>query len=223
MPDWFYTIFEWMLDLELQGTEINLFAIIFGYSQKGDGCCYATRAELARRCFVKSPRTIDNAMETLMKKGLVKKFQIFKDGNYLTAYSAVAKTAQGVQNLHTPSQELQPDPLQNLRGGCANIAYKENKKESKVIENITLPFASDKFRETWDILTQQPKWKKKSEAALRMSLKKLASHTEAEAIEMMQTSIANDWQGLFEPDTKRGPKHDDRFFDKYHINERWGR
>ena len=43
MKDWYYVITESMLDLGLRGTELNLFAIVFGYSQRGDGCCYATR------------------------------------------------------------------------------------------------------------------------------------------------------------------------------------
>jgi 2-iminoacetate synthase ThiH len=47
------------------------------------------------------------------------------------------------------------------------------------------------------LLTQQPKWRKKSRAALEMSLKKLAGYTEREAVRMMQNTIANDWQGLF--------------------------
>lgn len=223
MPDWYYTITEWMLNLDIQGTEINLFAIIYGYSQKGDGCCYATRSELARRCFVKSTRTIDNAMNTLIEKGLVRKFTIQRDGSFLTAYSITAKIAQGAQKLHTPAQELHTDTPQLLQGGCAKIAHMENKRESKNIDNIILPFASKEFRETWEILTQQPKWKKKSRQALEMSLKKLAAHTEAEAIEMMQNSIANDWQGVFEPDRKRTQQprtKQDEF--RYKVNDIWG-
>lgn len=103
---------------------------------------------------------------------------------------------------------------------------KRNKKsisKSKQIEGLDLPFASKSFADTWAILIQQPKWRKKSVSALQMSLKKLAAHTEAEAIEMMQNSIANDWQGVFEPDRKRTQQprtKQDEF--RYKVNDIWG-
>jgi hypothetical protein len=103
---------------------------------------------------------------------------------------------------------------------------KRNKKsisKSKQIEGLDLPFASKSFADTWAILIQQPKWRKKSVSALQMSLKKLAAHTEAEAIEMMQKSIANDWQGVFEPDRKRTQQprtKQDEF--RYKVNDIWG-
>jgi hypothetical protein len=39
MKEYFYTITEGMIELGLRGTALNLFAIIYGYSQRGDGCC----------------------------------------------------------------------------------------------------------------------------------------------------------------------------------------
>lgn len=84
-----------------------------------------------------------------------------------------------------------------------------------------MPYKSKVFADTWAILVQQPKWRKKSRAALEMSLKKLAQHSETDAIQMMQNTIANDWQGLFEPDRKRAEVKD-RYYDQFHINEKWG-
>ena len=129
MKEYFYIITEGMIDLGLRSTELNLFAIIFGYSQKGDGCCYATRGELARRCGVSSIRTIDSAMDSLIEKGLVKKTTITKEGKSLVAYYYDANSAQGVQKLHTP-------PVQKLHIWCAKSAHKEIIKEKKEIENI---------------------------------------------------------------------------------------
>ena len=63
--------------------------------------------------------------------------------------------------------------------------------------SIPLPFTGAEFISTWELLTQQPKWRKKSRAALEMSLKKLATYPERIAVRMMQNTIANDWQGLF--------------------------
>lgn len=86
MKEWFYTITQSMLELGLRGTELNLFAVIYGYSQKGDGCFYGTRGELCERCGVSSLRTIDSALNSLVEKGLIRRFDFEKEGQKYTAY-----------------------------------------------------------------------------------------------------------------------------------------
>ena len=128
MKEYFYTVTESMLDLGLRGTELNLFAVIYGYSQKGDGICYASRKELARRCGVNSPRTIDAALDHLVERGLVLVTEIERNGQTVPAYSysgGCAKVAgEGVQNLH---------------GGCAEIAPKKIQEENTISKNTIPP------------------------------------------------------------------------------------
>ena len=64
------------------------------------------------------------------------------------------------------------------------------------------PFASEDFRETWQMLLQQPKWKKKSLNAIKLSAKKLKKYDEAFAKYIAELAIANDWQGVIFPDTE---------------------
>ena len=64
------------------------------------------------------------------------------------------------------------------------------------------PFESEDFRETWQILLQQPKWKKKSLNAIKLSAKKLKKYDEAFAKYIAELAIANDWQGVIFPDTE---------------------
>ena len=64
------------------------------------------------------------------------------------------------------------------------------------------PFASEDFRETWQILLQQPKWKKKSLNAIKLSAKKLKKYDEAFSKYIAELAIANDWQGVIFPDTE---------------------
>lgn len=64
------------------------------------------------------------------------------------------------------------------------------------------PFASEDFRETWQILLQQPKWKKKSLNAIKLSAKKLKKYDESFAKYIAELAIANDWQGVIFPDTE---------------------
>lgn len=128
MKEYFYTITEGMIELGLRGTALNLFAIIYGYSQRGDGCCYAKREELARRCGVSSARTIDAAMKELIEKGLVQRMNITKDGRVLVAYSTRAEVASGAQNLRSDGAKIALDQ-------GAKFAHMKNKEEEKKIEN----------------------------------------------------------------------------------------
>lgn len=129
MKEYFYTITEGMIDLGLRGTALNLFAIIFGYSQKGDGCCYATRRELARRCGVSSTNTIDSAMDSLIEKGLIRKVKFCKDDREMVGYQYTPKTAQGVQKLSTPYAKIE-------QGGYSKIAHNENNNKENKTEII---------------------------------------------------------------------------------------
>lgn len=131
MKEYFYTITESMLDLGLRGTELNLFAIIFGYSQRGDGCCYATRQELARRCGVSSRRTIDAAISALIEKGLIRRENVTRKGRETTAYSYMP---EGANSAHPHVQKLHTSPVQKLHTPGANSAHMENKEENKTVK-----------------------------------------------------------------------------------------
>jgi hypothetical protein len=86
--------------------------------------------------------------------------------------------------------------------------HMENENENKdVIKvEITLPHKSILFKTLWEKLLKQKKWKKKSQDAIEESLKKLAEHSEDDAIEMIRSAIAGEWQGLHEVKvTKKTP------------------
>lgn len=130
MKEYFYTITESMLDLGLRGTELNLFAIIYGYSQRGDGVCYVSRPELAKRCGVASIRTIDAAIRSLIEKGLILKETYKKSELQLTGYKYNYTRANYAPS---PVQKLHPTPVQKLHTPRANSAPMENKEENKKV------------------------------------------------------------------------------------------
>lgn len=124
--EWYYVVHQWMQELGLRGTELNLFAILYGYSQQEDGCFYGTRATLAKRCGVSSTRTIDSALESIINKGLIRKKVVMRDEQPLITYTACAKSARGCAKI------AQGVP-QDLEVGCAEIAHKNNKEENKTL------------------------------------------------------------------------------------------
>lgn len=74
---------------------------------------------------------------------------------------------------------------------------KERKVEKKEKEvELALPYFSPEFVATWNMLRQQPKWKKKTQSALQMSLNKLGKYPEEFAVLLMENAIAGGWQGV---------------------------
>jgi hypothetical protein len=76
-----------------------------------------------------------------------------------------------------------------------------SKKTKKADAPLILPFSSDKFRETWEMLCEEKEWKKKTRNALQMALKRLAKYDEQFAIELMEKTIEKGWKGVVFDDT----------------------
>ena len=96
-------------------------------------------------------------------------------------------------------------PLISPRGENVTTESSGNLKNDDDVSKSKMelcPFASEDFRETWQILLQQPKWKKKSLNAIKLSAKKLKKYDEAFAKYIAELAIANDWQGVIFPDTE---------------------
>jgi len=183
--------------LHLKGCELLVYAVVYGFSQKGAGCYFGGAAALAVSLGV-SRQTIISAFKSLTERGLLIKTDDYHAGVHTCAYSAnldLLKNFTGCQEILQDSQKI----LHNNKID-SKIDNKDNNITPSIINNTSpfvLPFEGKEFADTWELLTQQPKWRKKSRAALEMSLKKLATYPERIAVRMMQNTIANDWQGLF--------------------------
>ena len=80
---------------------------------------------------------------------------------------------------------------------CNNIYQEKEKTKQKEKEvELALPYCSTEFVSTWEMLRKQPKWKKKTQSALQMSLNKLGKYPEEFAILLMENAIAGNWQGV---------------------------
>lgn len=103
--------------------------------------------------------------------------------------------------------------LQRFLNGCKGGAPIGNKNAKKTTKNnqkqpneneyvneydneLTLPYKSREFLDTWRELKRQPKWKSKTKAALSRALSQLSKYPEGFAIELMNNAIINGYQGL---------------------------
>lgn len=75
---------------------------------------------------------------------------------------------------------------------------KDKPREKKETElPLVYPFDSPEFKLKWNVLIGEKKWRKKSNSALQAALQTLSEYSEQEAIQMIQNSIAGEYQGIF--------------------------
>lgn len=96
----------------------------------------------------------------------------------------------GVQEMHPRVQEMH-----------LHIENRQRTVKEPSASVVRLPFSSPQFAESWQTWTQHRREIKKpitNQSAI-LSLKKLAKMTEQQAIDAINHSIANGWQGIFPP------------------------
>ena len=136
MDDWFYIVTESMIRLGLRGTELAVFAVLNGYSQRNAGCFFGTRQTLADRCGVTSKRTIDAALESLIQKGMIRRYNIIRDGKEMVAYEVRNGFVQDVENLPVWGANSAPGGCNFCTGGGAISAPMEKKDKKTNLNNI---------------------------------------------------------------------------------------
>lgn len=66
---------------------------------------------------------------------------------------------------------------------------------------LRYPYQSERFMEVWKLLRQTPRWKKKADYALQLSLDKLGRFEEDFAVEQMERAVECGWVGVVFPNT----------------------
>lgn len=80
---------------------------------------------------------------------------------------------------------------------------KRSKKEEGDSKPLVYPFSSIAFMSAWETLRKTPKWKKKLNYALQISLDKLSKFEEEFAIRQIERAIESDWTGVVFTGTER--------------------
>lgn len=90
--DSYITILGWMMtDLNLQGIELNIYAIIYGFSQDKTSFFEGSRKYLMEWTGAKSLRTIDAALQSLIEKGCIQKVEEYRNNVKFCKYRVTAK------------------------------------------------------------------------------------------------------------------------------------
>jgi DNA-binding MarR family transcriptional regulator len=179
----------------------------------GDGC-WASNDWLGSRLGV-SERAIQRYLARLEEVGLVVKVINEAAGNQRRVQTV------GVKAVVTPSRQSVVTLTPSCRDPHANLSSKSRSENKNETDTEPLPLVlphGETFKRAWgEWVNYRTKTKKRlSRFAQEKQLGLLQGLTEQEAVECINRSIANDWQGLF-PEKK--PKYGSKPFSKILTKE----
>ena len=208
----FFQITGWMLNrLKLKGTALNVYAIIYGFSQDGESSFNGSRQYLCDFTGATKP-TIDKALAELQAMGLIIKTSKRINDVIHNEYKANLEALRDF----TTSKETLPPSKETLQGGSKetlhhnkDINNKEDNKSIKEEEKVKKEKSLDEVIEAQPLSIQQPlrefvKMRKAIKKpitthGLELAVKKLheLAKTESEAVAVIEQSVMNSWQGFF--------------------------
>ena len=132
---WHIVLTEEMRALGLSGNDLIVFALIYGFSQDGQGCFYGSLNYICETCGI-SRRTAIYILNDLVERGFLLKEETIHDGVKRVLYQVnrgSAEIAPVVQKLHRGSAEIAPNNIiDNI--SISNDIDDSNKRKAKFVK-----------------------------------------------------------------------------------------
>lgn len=213
----FYVIHGWMINkLKLKGNELLCYAIIYGFSQDGETMFNGSRKYISD-CVGASNSTIDNALASLVEKGLIIKEVDNIKGVIFNRYKVSTiifekSKCDTLPKITTPHITKNGTPLPKIVNNnidynidCHNIDLKEDKDKSlskKFSKNLDLSAVQPHMMnvvETWLAYKKEKKkqYTQKGFDAFYKKIVKLSGNNANKAMQIVEESMSNNWDGIF--------------------------
>jgi hypothetical protein len=204
----YYQISGWMINkLKLKGNALNIYAIIYGFTQDGESIFTGSRQYLCDFTGATKP-TIDRALDELVDKQLIIKTTETINNVLFNKYRAnlnFVDFTTGKETLLPDKEILQVGGKETLPNNI-NIDNKDNniknKKETE-LNTILNQIENEKLKETLIEFVKMRKSIKKpmTTHALELLIKKLNKITMDIDIQILilEKSILNGWQDVYAP------------------------
>lgn len=200
----FITTLDWMLKLDLNLSEMQTFACIYGFSQDGKSFYYGGVDYLAS--WVKqSSRNVMRNLNSLVDKGLIIKEEQFSEGfkyvRYKVNFEAVRQFVEPNDNLSQDGGQFVTEPYDKMSHNNKYII--NNKKDNKITplppyEDVYFHDDKDEVLKEWLDYRKSIKkpLKDKSVENLVKQIKELDLNV-TQLKECVNNSISQGYQGLF--------------------------
>ena len=194
--------------LQLKGTALLIYAIIYGFSQDGETEFTGSRQYLADFTATTRP-TVDAALKELCEKGYITKATKIINGVTFNSYKICLDAIQGVKKPYTPCKEtlhnnIDINKTKNMKERKNAICYDDiinNSIRNENVKNTLFEFV--KMR----LLIKKPLTDRALEMLIR-KLEQLSNGNDDNALKILEQSIINSWQDIYEvkPRVQEPPK-----------------
>lgn len=129
---WYYVITQEIRET-FEGKEADVFAVINGFSQEGQGCFYGSLSLLSQFCGIKSKTTTQKILKSLVSKGAIVKKEENVNGIKTCSYK-INKDWYGISKIDMGY-------IKNCHGGMSEIDT-NNKEENININSLSIKGSS---------------------------------------------------------------------------------
>lgn len=220
----YYQVSGWMLNrLGLKGTALEVYAIIYAFSQDGESWFSGSLKYLADFTNA-TTRTIISTLKDLTEKGYLVKWERLEDGVKFCSYRAIKDPKRGgeeisprVKKLHEGGEEISSKVVKKLHGGHEEISHNNkldnksnNKEDNKLCAKLSKKDVDAFFDSIWQLYPNK-KGKGQVSEAKRKALYQIGYEEMARAIERYKRDLKKDasW---------RKPQNGSTFFNSGYVD-----
>ena len=134
---WYIVTTNEMREAGLKGNDLTVFAVLWGYSQEGDGCYYGGQKPLAERCGI-SPRTLRDILNRLEEQGFITREEIIRPNGKYCAYGVRQILPEGCgRNCRKGAADFAAN--NKIKNKDNNMSSNEDKKKRRIEKKSPIP------------------------------------------------------------------------------------
>ena len=129
----YFTVYNFMVDeLKLSSNELNIYAVIHGYTVKSKSKCFFGSQEYLARSIGASRRTVNKCIRSLKEKGFIDTISTTVGDKPLEGYvckffSGVGENFSGMSESFSGGEKNLPTEVSNsFSGGCEKTSHNNN-------------------------------------------------------------------------------------------------
>ena len=215
-----YTVIDnEIIRADLKATQKIVLITILSYHNKERGYSYPSHSDLMRDCCIKDKNTLIKAIKDLEALGYLRKETIKGVGNrYYIEEVGENKTTEKISSVKNPTGGVwktqlevceKPNTINTKTNTKINTNNKKEKEKTNIDKIIDSYTENNSLVEAIKDFIKMRKTIKKpiTDRGLKMILNKLDQYgnNDLEKIEILENSIVNCWQGVFELKNKKVP------------------
>ena len=215
-----YTVIDnEIIRADLKATQKIVLITILSYHNKERGYSYPSHSDLMRDCCIKDKNTLIKAIKDLEALGYLRKETIKGVGNrYYIEEVGENKTTEKISSVKNPTGGVwktqlevceKPNTINTKTNTKINTNNKKEKEKTNIDKIINAYTENNSLVEAIKDFIKMRKTIKKpvTDRGLKMILNKLDQYgnDDLEKIEILENSIVNCWQGVFELKNKKAP------------------